>query len=81
MNNDTDKLRAEMQAKMQTMTDELYSQLGVLKSMLSEGSCVSAEIHYATDVMDARIHGFLAGHKWVHADEALKLIGDGVGER
>ena len=59
MNNDTDKLRAEMQAKMQTMTDELYSQLGLSESMLSEGSIVSAEIQYATDVMNARIHGFL----------------------
>lgn len=29
MNNDKDKLRAEMQAKMQTMTDELHSQLGI----------------------------------------------------
>lgn len=64
MNNDTDKLRAELQAKMQTMTDELYSQLGISESMLSEGSCVSAEIHYATDVMDARIHGFLAGQQY-----------------
>ena len=64
MNNDTDKLRAEMQAKMQTMTDELYSQLGLSESMLSEGSIVSAEIHYATDVMDARIHGFLAGQQY-----------------
>lgn len=64
MNNDTDKLRAELQAKMQIMTDELYSQLGVSKSMLSEGSCVSAEIHSATDAMDARIHGFLAGQQY-----------------
>jgi hypothetical protein len=64
MNNDTDKLRAELQAKMQTMTDELYSQLGISESMLSGGSCVSAEIHYATDVMDARIQGFLAGQQY-----------------
>lgn len=64
MNNDTDKLRAEMQAKMQTMTDELYSQLGLSESILSEGSSVSAEIHSATDAMDARIHGFLAGQQY-----------------
>lgn len=71
MNNDKDKLRAELQAKMQTMTDELYSQLGVSESMLSGGSCVSAEIHYATDVMDARIHRFLAGQ---HYDDAKALL-------
>lgn len=64
MNNDIDKLRAEMQAKMQTMTDELYSQLGISESMLSKGSSVSAEIHSATDAMDARIHGFLAGQQY-----------------
>ena len=64
MNNDTDKLRAELQAKKQTMTDELYSQLGISESMLSKGSSVSAEIHSATDAMDARIHGFLAGQQY-----------------
>jgi hypothetical protein len=64
MNNDKDKLRAELQAKMQTMTNELHSQSGISESMLSEGSCVSAEIHYATDAMDARIQGFLAGQQY-----------------
>ena len=77
MNNDTDKLRAELQAKMQTMTDELYSQLGISESMLSGNSSVSAEIHSATDVMDARIHGFLAGQQYEsdrHRDVSDKFI-------
>ena len=64
MNNDKDPLYIALQAKMQPFIDELNSQLGISESLLSEGSSVSAEIHSATDAMDARIHGFLAGQQY-----------------
>lgn len=64
MNNDKDPLYVALQAKMQPLIDELSSQLGVPESMLSEGSSVSTEIHSATDAMDARIQGFLAGQQY-----------------
>lgn len=64
MNNDKDPLFVALQAKLQPLIDELSSQLGVPESMLSGGSSVSTEIHSATDAMDARIHGFLAGQQY-----------------